>query len=194
MNVLQRLKTFASAYVVDKRRREPVYVGIHFDLSKVNINDLHKIEKLLYKNGINFDMGSGDNVRDWEWDWSLKGPITVTFRQFENNDLNEIDNEVNASMDTGSRVKHLRQECNKEDESRFEFVAYLTTKGNKYEVLVLKDNKFKDYGANEFINGRGTGFAPITATSISEVNKWIDKYIKLNAYYDKINYQVHKGN
>lgn len=99
MNVLKRLKANASKYVVDKRRKEPVYVGIHFDLSKVNINDLHKIEKLLYKNGIYFDTGSGDNVHDWEWDWSLKGPVSVEFRQFENNDLNEIDNEVNAYYD-----------------------------------------------------------------------------------------------
>ena len=30
--------------------------------------------------GIRFDTGSGCHGRDWEWDWSLRGPISVTFR------------------------------------------------------------------------------------------------------------------
>ena len=30
--------------------------------------------------GITFDCGSGLDGRDWEWDWSLSGPISVTFR------------------------------------------------------------------------------------------------------------------
>ena len=30
--------------------------------------------------GIGFDTGSGCDGRDWEWDWSLKGPISIRFR------------------------------------------------------------------------------------------------------------------
>jgi hypothetical protein len=30
--------------------------------------------------GISFDTGSGSHGRDWEWDWSLRGPISVQFR------------------------------------------------------------------------------------------------------------------
>lgn len=30
--------------------------------------------------GISFDKGSGPDGRDWEWDWSLAGPISVVFR------------------------------------------------------------------------------------------------------------------
>ena len=30
--------------------------------------------------GISFDSGQGPEGRDWEWDWSLKGPISVRFR------------------------------------------------------------------------------------------------------------------
>lgn len=30
--------------------------------------------------GISFDTGSGFHGRDWEWDWSLRGPISVSFR------------------------------------------------------------------------------------------------------------------
>ena len=30
--------------------------------------------------GISFDSGMGPEGRDWEWDWSLKGPISIRFR------------------------------------------------------------------------------------------------------------------
>ena len=36
-------------------------------------------QKLFGKMGIGFDTGSGFHGRDWEWDWSLSGPISVTF-------------------------------------------------------------------------------------------------------------------
>ena len=31
--------------------------------------------------GIKFDMGSGLDGRKWYWDWSLRGPISVSFRR-----------------------------------------------------------------------------------------------------------------
>jgi hypothetical protein len=36
--------------------------------------------KLLYDMGIQFDAGSGHHGRDWEWDYSLSGPISVVFK------------------------------------------------------------------------------------------------------------------
>lgn len=37
-------------------------------------------EDEIRKLGISFDTGAGCGGRDWEWDWSLKGPIKITFR------------------------------------------------------------------------------------------------------------------
>jgi hypothetical protein len=39
-----------------------------------------EIETSLAEIGISFDRGGGYDGRDWEWDWSLKGPISVRFR------------------------------------------------------------------------------------------------------------------
>lgn len=41
---------------------------------------LHQAEKLLNEVGIEFDHGIGFRGRDWEWDWSLRGPISIKFR------------------------------------------------------------------------------------------------------------------
>lgn len=67
---------------------QDVEVGIHFDLNKMNMDDLLQIEELLAKNGIHFDKGTGSGERDWEWDWSLEGPVHITFRQFKDDSLN----------------------------------------------------------------------------------------------------------
>lgn len=39
-----------------------------------------EIEERFLEVGISFDKGIGLHGRDWEWDWSLKGPISVQFR------------------------------------------------------------------------------------------------------------------
>lgn len=39
-----------------------------------------EIEKIFSEMGIGFDKGLGCEGRDWEWDWSLQGPISVRFR------------------------------------------------------------------------------------------------------------------
>jgi hypothetical protein len=39
-----------------------------------------EIEQTLDNMGIRFDKGVGLDGRDWEWDWSLKGPISVRFK------------------------------------------------------------------------------------------------------------------
>jgi hypothetical protein len=40
---------------------------------------LAEIEHALFDAGIDFDRGVGMGGRNWEWDWSLRGPISVTF-------------------------------------------------------------------------------------------------------------------
>jgi len=39
-----------------------------------------EIERTFLEMGITFDTGMGGDGRDWEWDWSLKGPISIRFR------------------------------------------------------------------------------------------------------------------
>ena len=41
---------------------------------------LPEIEERFAALGIEFDTGLGPDGRDWEWDWSLRGPISVRFR------------------------------------------------------------------------------------------------------------------
>jgi len=41
---------------------------------------LPKVQAMLNEIGIEFDTGQGCEGRDWEWDWSLQGPISVKFR------------------------------------------------------------------------------------------------------------------
>ena len=50
------------------------------------MTDLHRgtfyeIQKQFADVGITFDSGMGPEGRDWEWDWSLTGPISVTFKR-----------------------------------------------------------------------------------------------------------------
>jgi len=40
------------------------------------------IEKAFHEAGIHFDTGAGFGFRDWEFDWSLEGPIKVYFKKF----------------------------------------------------------------------------------------------------------------
>jgi hypothetical protein len=41
---------------------------------------LAEVEGVMREMDIEFDRGVGFDGRDWEWDWSLKGPISVRFR------------------------------------------------------------------------------------------------------------------
>lgn len=41
---------------------------------------LPQIEMQLAEIGVEFDKGLGPDGRDWEWDWSLRGPVRVKFR------------------------------------------------------------------------------------------------------------------
>lgn len=67
-------------------------VLIQFDL--INMTDLQrekleKIESLFHDMGIRFDTGCGFGGRDWEWDWSLKGPVKVYFKKIKRIKKNE---------------------------------------------------------------------------------------------------------
>lgn len=53
---------------------DPSPVGRLFD------GDLHYVEESLRLMGIKFDRGMGWEGRDWEWDYSLSGPISVRFK------------------------------------------------------------------------------------------------------------------
>jgi hypothetical protein len=63
-----------------------VEVLIQFDLTQLDKekrDKLNKVEKLLRDIGISFDTGSGCGGRDWEWDWSLKGPVKVFVKRYK---------------------------------------------------------------------------------------------------------------
>jgi hypothetical protein len=57
-------------------------VNIKFTVKPEYADKLFQVEKLLREMGIEFDCGGsyandGSLVRDWEWDWSLRGPVKV---------------------------------------------------------------------------------------------------------------------
>ena len=54
-------------------------VRIRWDMSKVDMEKLFELERLMRELGVSFDTGAGCCWRDWEWDWSLKGPVKVEF-------------------------------------------------------------------------------------------------------------------
>lgn len=93
---------------VDENFGKPCEVGIHFDLEKVNFDDLYKIEELLSKNGIDFDTGVGMGERDWEWDWSLKGPVRVTFRRLKPEEKRNKKETVSAFKVLSNLVKKAK--------------------------------------------------------------------------------------
>ena len=60
-------------------------VLICFDTEKLSNEQLRHIfdaERSLRKAGITFDTGGGHGTRDWEFDWSLDGPVNVYHRKF----------------------------------------------------------------------------------------------------------------
>jgi len=75
-----------------------VAVGIHFDLTDMTeeqVECVRRAHSLLDKAGLSFDSGgtcnSGDekekkSKRIRDWDWSLSGPVRVTFRNFVEDD------------------------------------------------------------------------------------------------------------
>lgn len=69
---------------------DEVDVVVSFTEDRINQNDplgslwrgrLPEIERALSEIGVRFDTGLGLNGRDWEWDYSLRGPISVKFKR-----------------------------------------------------------------------------------------------------------------
>lgn len=54
------------------------------NMTKEERQKLYQVQRLLGELGISFDTGMnlGSQIRDWEWDWSLKGPVKVVFRRY----------------------------------------------------------------------------------------------------------------
>lgn len=50
-------------------------------LKQLNQGHLAQIENMMSEIGITFDKGIGFEGRDWEWDFSLTGPVNVKFRK-----------------------------------------------------------------------------------------------------------------
>ena len=46
-----------------------------------DIETLWRAEVALRQLGLSFDCGTGHNGRDWEWDYSLRGPVKLAFRR-----------------------------------------------------------------------------------------------------------------
>lgn len=57
-------------------------VLINFNLIKIPRKKVMELEKLLREMGITFDTGGDSTSRNWEWDWSLSGPVNVFFKGF----------------------------------------------------------------------------------------------------------------
>jgi hypothetical protein len=59
-------------------------VNIKFTVQPEHMEKLFQVKKLLHEIGIEFDVGGAYSdtgyKRDWEWDWSLRGPVQVTAR------------------------------------------------------------------------------------------------------------------
>lgn len=69
----------------DENRGREAEVGIQFDLTVMTPEQrqkLFEVERLLGELGVAFDRGSDGRQRDWEWDWSLRGPVRVVFQRF----------------------------------------------------------------------------------------------------------------
>lgn len=48
-------------------------------IGQLKNGQLPEIAKMLHELGIEFDTGLGERGRDWEWDFSLRGPVSVEF-------------------------------------------------------------------------------------------------------------------
>ena len=71
------------------------HINVQFNLDELGqegLNKLFEIERKLRELGVNFDTGGGCGGRDWEWDWSLEGPIKLTL--LEQLDVEEEIHEV----------------------------------------------------------------------------------------------------
>ena len=53
--------------------------------SKEQLAHLFEAEKHLSRAGVTFDTGAGCGMRDWEFDWSLKGATVLFKKNYDGN-------------------------------------------------------------------------------------------------------------
>jgi hypothetical protein len=87
--VTNALLAAAEAYMKEEEKPTVTYHGsreaevlFNFNLCKIPIKKVMEVEKLLNEMGISFDTGGDSTSRNWEWDWSLNGPVNVFFKKF----------------------------------------------------------------------------------------------------------------
>lgn len=75
--------------------------------TKDQFNKLAEVERLLSELGVAFDTGYGFGQRDWEWDWSLRGPVHVRFVRARKKPIPTygLRNEV-AVVQEAEQIKH----------------------------------------------------------------------------------------
>jgi len=82
-----------------------VEVIIQFDLAQLNTEQsdkLSQIEKLFSDIGITFDTGAGCSGRDWQLDWSLKGPVKVYLKNVKYRKSPKVSRKQNENKKEGS--------------------------------------------------------------------------------------------
>lgn len=62
------------------KERKSVVIGLPFE-TEAQRDIVYKLEDLFGKLGITFDTGSDGKTRDWYWDFSLKGNISISLTE-----------------------------------------------------------------------------------------------------------------
>lgn len=114
-----------------------VEVKVTFDMgsmSKGQLAALIEAEKNLGKAGIYFDRGSipGDK-RDWQLDWSLNGPVSVTFKRFSGTRY-PLGMSMNIYAKTGHEVIVTKETLKNGLEEDIEKVKRLLSKSRIYTI------------------------------------------------------------
>lgn len=98
MTRMERIASSIKYWAIRQRRKLPYLVwwndeldvGVCLSQDKLDTGNpeplkqlfggaFYDAEKIFREMGISFDTGMGPDGRDWEWDFSLKGPISVRF-------------------------------------------------------------------------------------------------------------------
>lgn len=109
--------------------REECEVVIAFDLSKVSLQQVFKVEDALAELGVHFDRGAGCGERHWEWDYSLDGPVTVRFkRRGKRKSIAHLE-EGAPDMEYADYIKKLLGEYKKCEQTPSKATIYLNKEG-----------------------------------------------------------------
>lgn len=149
-------------------RGKPVQVRLEFDLTKMSpeqITCVHEAQALLRKAGITFDSGTDINTRDWELDWSLKGPVSVKFVR-EGGPEEEKQLPCNVEMDCDAKADASQGVCAGEGLS----VTSVSLTPNPVAHIKTYDLIIQDHPAailDDTPDGKGEFYAPGCNVSFS---------------------------